>query len=928
MDVTTRQVDSGKILVYSHRDQTSKLLEASEVQLLLSCRKFDTLTGHAKVYFRQHKLMQLTNPEGLVGKLFRSLLHFASKDDMELPVRQKEIKSIRQRLQKWVEEGWLVSERELQQEITTVGQQNRTNSSVPERIAVMGIPTRNRPKLLTRCLKSHLKNLHRHQRECTILIVDDSDEQACMDANRQAVGEMCRRYQLPFHWIDRTARYSFANVIAKISGAPIEVVRFGLLGDLRCGIRTGASRNTLLLLAAGELSLQVDDDTICNIVRPPDSTDGIALSSEAECNQYWYYDNLDQALAQSYREEGDILSLHEALLGKHPAQLIEQHDSVKIDHLGNTLLKKLEQPEATVAFTMAGALGDWGMHRHWPRLGSEGRYQRLVENPDSYRDYLRTRQLFRGINQPTISDGMFCISMHIGLDTSELLPPFMPVQRSSDGIFGRLIHSCFPSLCQAYLSHGIVHAPIGRPEKVDISQALGVGPLRSPDILKAILLAPAQLWPIGEDLPKNLQTIGSFFSDLSQYPIFEFKMRVKNYCIKRLQMQMNYLQQCLDQRWDAPEYWKKDVKRVISNFQELMIQEDMCIPCDLPGTPEERMVIFRDLLGKFGRLLIHWPAIWEAAVQIREKQGLYTEIIRHEGIINEKDWDGLRNTVSNQMKKHVDRSERSTEDEREEELKMEPYLSQRQSNKVEVIHGMMATYPARKTQLLNTIESIMDQVQGLFIYLNEYSVEEYEELRKTLPDKCVLLWDREEAGNLMDSGKFYMSDKLKGYHLVLDDDLRYPSDFVERMVGAHQKLKESRSTTLALGMHGRKIQTFPLHSYFEDTEAYHFQRGLKHHTKVDILGTGGVLFHRGDLDMCLERCKSHGMADIWFSISCLKQGLERYVIAHPAGWVQQQPVENSLYQQHLGNDQQHTEILNSFDWDSETRAERDTNSSD
>jgi hypothetical protein len=98
-----------------------------------------------------------------------------------------------------------------------------------------------------------------------------------------------------------------------------------------------------------------------------------------------------------------------------------------------------------------GAWGDSGMFRHWQRLGLEGEtFQRLVSNKSLYQDYLCTRKILRTPAQTTIGDSPFCMAMNIGLDTSRLPPPFMPVQRNQDGIFGQLLYLCFKQACRGY----------------------------------------------------------------------------------------------------------------------------------------------------------------------------------------------------------------------------------------------------------------------------------------------------------------------------------------------------------------------------------------------------------------------------------------------------------------------------------------------
>lgn len=588
----------------------------------MACNQFNTLSNHAENYCRKLKREHLGTGNGIIGKLLRSLLRYTEQERMELPVLEKEIEPFRQRLWEYVDEGFLVLESDLQKEVMITAQQNRQNKTELNKIMVMGIPTRNHRKLLTHCVQSSVKNFQQN-RECAIHIVDDSDEGKQNSQHDQALEELCSRYRANIRWVDRSYRQQFAETIANAGDIPAEVTNFALLGDTCCDFRAGASRNTLLLLAAGEPSIQVDDDMVCRIMPLPDmDTACMALSSETECNEYWFRKNGDTIKEQEWQEETDFLSLHETLLGKHPAALFKDHKKVNIDHLGGALLENLGQPEARIAVTYSGVFGDSGMYWHWPRLLLEGdSFRRLVEDASTYTDSMRTRQMLRGAVQPTIGDNPFCMAGNIGLDTRRLLPPFMPVQRNEDGIFGQLLYLCFKQACRGYLPYAILHDPPVRSSHASPSHTLSVGPLRTNDILGAVLWSQSQ-WPFGPDPSHNISVLGQYLFDLSQCSIHHFKIKLREICWGVTRTRINHFRQHIEKRVDVPDYWQSDARKVISNFQELMLDEDLCVPCDLPGNASERLKVFQELLGKFGQLLMYWPDIWKAATEINVERGL------------------------------------------------------------------------------------------------------------------------------------------------------------------------------------------------------------------------------------------------------------------------------------------------------------------
>jgi len=255
---------------------------------------------------------------------------------------------------------------------------------------------------------------------------------------------------------------------------------------------------------------------LCHILPAPWRNNGVALSNEG--HQQFHFDMKTNRVAdlggQENEKQNDFLSLHEKMLSKHPGTLIEEYDQINIDHLREKrLLQKLADEASHIAVTFAGISGDSGMHKHWQRLCLDGdSYQQLIEDEYSYREKLCTRQIFRGTSQFTISDTPFCMGGNIGLDSSRLLPPFMPVQRNEDGIFGLLLYLCFPKACQGHLPYAIRHVPPNRPSQVELSHALSITPLRANDILLGLLLSMnRQCFEL--NAAQNLVAAGSFLSE-------------------------------------------------------------------------------------------------------------------------------------------------------------------------------------------------------------------------------------------------------------------------------------------------------------------------------------------------------------------------------------------------------------------------------
>src|SRR5262249_5355306 len=141
------------------------------------------------------------------------------------------------------------------------------------------------------------------------------------------------RYGIVASYAGPEERARFADSLCRHGGFPAEVVRFALLGPDTHPITTGANRNALLLQGAGNLSLQVDDDTICSVAPVPEARDGLRLSSFIDPTEFWFFREGEPASPPGGFQDADFLNLHEQLLGRDVGACVERTmaDSTPLD---------------------------------------------------------------------------------------------------------------------------------------------------------------------------------------------------------------------------------------------------------------------------------------------------------------------------------------------------------------------------------------------------------------------------------------------------------------------------------------------------------------------------------------------------------------------------------------------------------------------
>lgn len=195
----------------------------------------------------------------------------------------------------------------------------------------------------------------------------------------------------------------------------------------------------------------------------------------------------------------------------------------------------------------------------------------------------------------------------------------------------------------------------------------------------------------------------------------------------------------------------------------------------------------------------------------------------------------------------------------------------------------IASIPERKEGLINTIDSLYDQVHKIKVMLNGYK-EVPKEIKR--PNVKIFMLDN----SLGASAKFFRSPQEKHYHFTCDDDIIYPEDYIERMVSKIEKYKRKA----CISCHGLVLNDLPLASYkhwIKNKHVFHFAREIKIDRKVHQLGTGcfayhsdTVQFNHNDFFPSIRK----NLVDMCVMIKLQKRRIGAIVISHKKGWLKYQ----------------------------------------
>lgn len=193
----------------------------------------------------------------------------------------------------------------------------------------------------------------------------------------------------------------------------------------------------------------------------------------------------------------------------------------------------------------------------------------------------------------------------------------------------------------------------------------------------------------------------------------------------------------------------------------------------------------------------------------------------------------------------------------------------------------MASIPSRTVAMRRVVETIAPQVDRMFVYLNGYR-----EVPKQLASHKNVFVARSQNtsfGDRGDAGKFFWSQREeRGFRLTCDDDLEYPSDYVEKMVRAC----EAYGCTAVVGVHGYLFR-HPFVSMQTSRLVFMFDSALDQDRGVHVLGTGTSLYHTDAIRISSEHFTAPNMADILFALAAQKQAVPMVAIRRSKGWVKQ-----------------------------------------
>jgi len=493
-------------------------------------------------------------------------------------------------------------------------------------ISVIGIPTRNRPNAVQRLLRTLRSTPPCQRPELTTLVLDDSTDPSASSALERIVDAEREQHQRVVY-IGSPQRRHFIRRLAKESGIDHGLLTFAM-DQSSCPEGTfGAGRNSLLLAAAGQSILMLDDDFLCgSMVQTPETAPGLSLTSAPDATQFWFFCDDLPAVERKTVCTTELLRVYEELLGRSVSDLLSTYaaSGVDLSRLARRSRTRLSRRGGTVVGAMLGYCGDPGVANLQYALLPGQSHARLTQSESYYCKNLWNRNILRSVCRPTLSDGAFCLAGNLALDANRLLPPFFPVYRGEDTNFGILIATCLSGeTYMATLPWSLCHRPVENRELPPAQRILTGDRLALHEIVGAFIAASTAIHFAAEHPTTRLIRLGMHLQDVGRSSDVDFMDELQTNTVNLMSAKLAYCEDLLKSNQSKPDYWASDVAGYVSSIREMVKSSSSCVPVEL----QDKLIStgpglsLKESLGKFGELLQAWPTLLNAAARLRVSDG-------------------------------------------------------------------------------------------------------------------------------------------------------------------------------------------------------------------------------------------------------------------------------------------------------------------
>ena len=574
----------GNLLLHNTRNDKRAVIMPAVYASLLICDQFQTLD--------QHVANIIENNPDLQGE-------------------QADIRNV---LQSMLEGGMMLSAKNLCDSLKRNPNTSTEKKQTDE--PVVAIITWERPEMLERLLESMLTNC-KTEKFKRLFVIDDSRKAENITQNQALVEKFASAFKVPLQYFGLEEQQSLINGLVKRLPEHENSINF-LTDQSRWPDQwtCGRIRNLALLVSCGFRLVVLDDDTICDVFNPPQAKLNITFSDEPR--EAGFFTSEQDWTHQHQPINPDPINRHMQCLGLSFSEALNVlgQNHLKPAGLVNATALQLSQLQADspVLITECGSLGCPGTSSNtWLPYMEPGSLKQMLASQEKTTLALNNRKVWSGRNQPHFAPRSN-MSQITGLDNRQMLPPYIPITRGQDRVFGYTVNFIFPSAVTLDYPWAIPHLPM--PDRKWSNKDLDFTPTTAfPTYFFEKMLEPKSSCQ-SESPIDRLSTLSAWFNDLAAAPINLLRASYRDARLRNSSEKLQLLSTLLSKADSAPVDWQNYLRNGISQLNadlDLVSREDFISE---RMENEELIIFWKDFWADFAAALTAWPEIRKAAAEI------------------------------------------------------------------------------------------------------------------------------------------------------------------------------------------------------------------------------------------------------------------------------------------------------------------------
>jgi len=382
-------------------------------------------------------------------------------------------------------------------------------------------------------------------------------------------------------------------------------------------VRPGASgnRNLIILLSRGENVLLIDDDVVCDVWRPRSLRRGFGLCGHTEERDIAFYKTRTAVRDLLVPATVDLLQVHETALGRQVKTLADigplTITGTACDHVRQAARGRRA---ARVRMTLSGIAGDAGVNYPDRFLFSTGQWAMVLKRGHDVLDRaLNYREICKIANRYLLMHEVSCMAACMGLSNRWLVPPFLPVGRNEDGLFGAMLSAIDSSTVSCHVPYAVFHYS-ARPPRYARSRFPSAKETRAADLLISLVHLWRRTAETGQPR-RQLARLGDWLRELAGLDQRSFIELVTVAVLTTRERELARIETMVEPNSDWPAYWKQTLRAYRRELLKNLPLAEFPQPIEFrrASTRAKGWEDFQQFVRSSAELLIAWPKVWQTA---------------------------------------------------------------------------------------------------------------------------------------------------------------------------------------------------------------------------------------------------------------------------------------------------------------------------